>query len=207
MATKTYSKLVSGLRQAKSRFRFLGEDVGIGIANKNFTKKMADELIKNININYGFFLSRADALGDMQYRDDYDCYAVQEANGYEIRIVGSQVIYDEFGTGDEGLANPHPNKSKFGLRPYNSGKYIRRNRQTNRKYWTFISPVDWEIAYSSGVPSGQFVFKGLMQTADELHFFAGELMDEIRKSAMKKSVKEEQITMEFLADELGIEVD
>lgn len=194
------------MSQAKNKFKFLGDAVAIGVVNKNFTKKMADLLVDNIQINYKAFLSRIP--DDKQERDqELNVYAIREEQGYQINIVGEQVIYDEFGTGDAGAADPHPKKSKYNLNDYNSGPYIRRSHYFKGQYWTFVSPVDWEIAYSQGVPSGRFIFDGLMQTANQLHELSSVFMDELKKAAVKKPVKEDQITMEFLAEGLGIGVE
>lgn len=85
-------------------------------------------------------------------------------NRCDILAQGRDVIYEEFGTGDEGKGNPHPDKSKYNLNDYNSGKYIRNANEssaqhgiTGGKYWTYEK--DGEIKYTQGVPSGKEMFE------------------------------------------------
>ena len=88
----------------------------------------------------------------------------QTATGYQIISKGRDVIYEEFGTGDKGKGNPHPDKSKYNLNDYNSGKYIRNANEssaqhgiTDGKYWTYKK--DGDIKYTQGVPSGKEMFE------------------------------------------------
>lgn len=177
MATGTYSKSIQGLRQAVNKFRVL-ENVGaMSVANKNFTKQVADLLVKNININYDIFIA---SLGrDFQDRSDTQIYAIPSDDGYEVRVVGNQVIYDEFGTGDRGENKPHPKKGKYHLQPYNSGPQIKEGKTGH--YWWYKSPVDLKLHTSHGVPSGQFMYHGLMETADDLEFLQTAFMQELKK--------------------------
>ena len=78
-------------------------------------------------------------------------HVIQLNDRYIARIEGDQVIYNEFGTGDPGLNNPHPNKSKYDLNPYLSGKYIKTDIDGGH-YW--IHNGDAHI----GVPAGKFVY-------------------------------------------------
>lgn len=85
-------------------------------------------------------------------------------NRCDILAQGKDVVYEEFGTGDEGRKNPHPDKSKYNLNDYNSGKYIRDANEksaqhgiTDGKYWTYKK--DGEIKYTQGVPSGKEMFE------------------------------------------------
>lgn len=87
----------------------------------------------------------------------------------EIIAKGKDVVYEEFGTGDEGENKPHPVKSDYNLNDYNSGKYIRNVSDieedsytmddlkaigiTSGKFWMY---KDGDIIrYTQGVPSGQ----------------------------------------------------
>lgn len=90
-------------------------------------------------------------------------------NTAEIIASGKDVLYEEFGTGDEGQSNPHPVKSKYNLNDYNSGEYIRNVSDipedsytmedlkaigiTSGNFWRY---KDGDILrYTQGVPSGQ----------------------------------------------------
>lgn len=71
--------------------------------------------------------------------DDYKIFKEKIDNGYRIGATGSQVLYDEFGTGTEGLNAPHELKNDFNLNDYNSGKTI-RTAGINMKPETGIMP-------------------------------------------------------------------
>lgn len=72
-------------------------------------------------------------------------------NKYIAELEGSQVIYNEFGTGDPGAAHPHPRKNIYHLNPYLSGRYI-KTRKDGSHYWLY----NWREY--EGVPSGRFVY-------------------------------------------------
>jgi len=76
---------------------------------------------------------------------------VETSKGYSIIASGEEVLYAEFGTGEEGSENPHPRKSEFGLNAYNSGPTIKVNTKTGRHFW-------WYNGYSEGNASGKQVF-------------------------------------------------
>ena len=175
---KTYSKGITGLRQAEKKFRVFTDSNSLSSINKNFTKIIADALVKNIKINYNAFVN---SLGrDFQDRSDTNIYAIEEENGYEVRAVGRQIIYDEFGTGDKGDSNRHPNKGRYSsLQPYNSGPRIIHGKSGN--YWWYKSPVDLKYHTSHGVPSGQFMYRGLENTASELSMYQSDYMVELQK--------------------------
>ena len=71
--------------------------------------------------------------------DDYTVFKEKTNDGYKVGARGSQVLYDEFGTGTEGLNAPHELKNNFNLDEYNSGKTIRK-AGINMKAETGILP-------------------------------------------------------------------
>ena len=71
--------------------------------------------------------------------DDYKVFKEKTNDGYKVGARGSQVLYDEFGTGTEGLNAPHELKNNFNLDEYNSGKTIRK-AGINMKAETGILP-------------------------------------------------------------------
>lgn len=91
-------------------------------------------------------------------------------NGYSIIASGQDVIYEEFGTGDMGEQNSHPEKSEYNLNDYNSGSTIRsvsnqsvstiqklnEHNITSGKYWTYVR--DGQLHYTQGIPAGKQVF-------------------------------------------------
>lgn len=87
-------------------------------------------------------------------------------NGYKLIAKGKDVIYEEFGTGDRGEDNPHPDKSKYNLNDYNSGITIRpvnllsqekreEHNLSSGKYWTYKKDESGDVEYTQGVPSGK----------------------------------------------------
>ncbi len=83
--------------------------------------------------------------------------------GWRVSAKGKDVIYAEFGTGDLGQQNPHPEKNEYPLNDYNSGKTIRNANEysaqhgiTSGKYWTYKK--NDTIYYTNGIPAGKQVF-------------------------------------------------
>ena len=121
-------------------------------------KIIADELAADITERYHSFISSLDK--DPQDRSDTTISVQRLTSGfYRVDISGSQVIYDEFGTGLPGKIHPHPEKSQYGLDPYLSGQTIRYDKN-GLPYWTFNHKVSY------GVPSGQFVYKAYSEWED-----------------------------------------
>lgn len=73
----------------------------------------------------------------------------QTNNGYQIIASGKDVIYEEFGTGEKGNDQRHPEKSKYtSLKKYNSGPFVSTHiNKYGRHYWFYKG-------YSEGNPSG-----------------------------------------------------
>lgn len=89
-------------------------------------------------------------------------------NGYKLTAKGKDVLYEEFGTGDRGEDDPHPDKSKFNLNDYNSGYFImsvedignqdlldflKEEGITSGKYWSYRK--NGKRHFTQGVPSGK----------------------------------------------------
>ena len=82
-----------------------------------------------------------------------------------ISLSGPNSVYDEFGIGEEGAADPHPQKSEFSyLNSYNSGPIVSTHiNKSGRHYW-FYGPMkgkpyfDSKTGYTEGVPSGKQMF-------------------------------------------------
>lgn len=89
-------------------------------------------------------------------------------NGYKLIAKGKDVLYEEFGTGDRGEDDPHPDKSKYNLNDYNSGYFImsvedignqdlldflKEEGITSGKYWSYRK--NGERHFTQGVPSGK----------------------------------------------------
>lgn len=99
--------------------------------------------------------------------DDVNFFQTGTNKKKKIGVTGSQVLYNEFGTGTEGEQSPHPEKGEYGLNAYNSGKTIRENNKEdsiatmqgipkNGLYWTYY--VGNEKIYTQGIPAGKQVY-------------------------------------------------
>lgn len=76
----------------------------------------------------------------------------KEGKGGRVIMQGDDAVYDEFGTGEEGLSDPHPMKSNFPLNDYNSGPVVSKNiNSKGRHYWFYRG-------YTEGIPSGKQMY-------------------------------------------------
>ena len=128
-------------------------------ADKRIVEKIADftetEIEKNLS-----------ATEFKDGNDDVHTFKEIEENKAKVGMRGSQVLYDEFGTGTQGETSPHPLKENFGLAGYNTGRKIRRasvkvNENTGipigAKYWTYKNKSG-ETVFTTGIPAGKQVF-------------------------------------------------
>ena len=150
----TNTDVKKALRQARRKLKMLPN--GLSAASKVINSRVANELVGEIEANYNDFLSNLSH--DHQDRSDTNIYSYRTNNGYRIMVTGSQVLYDEFGTGDRGLMSPHPDKGKYGLNNYNSGEHIKLDTNGSH-YWVYYSNKDGKFTSSHGVPAGMFMYK------------------------------------------------
>lgn len=129
-------------------------------AETKIVEKMADYTLEQIQNNFS----------STTYKDGNDDVAFFKRgtdNKKTVGAMGTQVLYDEFGTGEEGAKDGHEMKGDFRLKPYNSGKTIRPNNNPNStasqlgiplgtKYWTY--KVGDIKKYTTGIPAGKQVF-------------------------------------------------
>ena len=129
-------------------------------ADKKIVEELSNLALAEIQKNYS----------NTPYKDgndDVSFYITGEEKKKKVGVTGSQVLYNEFGTGTEGEKSPHPEKGEFGLNSYNSGRTIRRNNNPNSSasrlgipegelYWTYR---DGSIKkYTQGIPAGKQVY-------------------------------------------------
>lgn len=140
-------------KQVADKFRILerGFKTNINVCNE----EIADRLTSDITMKHAVFVGRLPITDPQDH--DIAIYPEYLNNGQRLvlRVVGSQLIYDEFGTGDEGQRDPHPRKSEYNLNDYNSGPYIREDKY-GRHYWFYKNKI------TNGVPSGKFLFESMM---------------------------------------------
>lgn len=158
----TNAETKRALNQAKHKFKLLKD--GLSFASKDISTNLANVLVDEINTNYSAFVSGLS--NDHQDRSDTNIYAIKLATGSKIVISGSQILYDEFGTGDAGLMHPHPEKSKYNLNDYNSGPYIKAGKGGH--YWTYYSAKDDKYTSSRGVPAGMFIYNSVENVANNI---------------------------------------
>lgn len=92
-------------------------------------------------------------------------------DGYKLYARGRDVLYEEFGTGDEGQKHQHPVKSKYNLNDYNSGPFIMdvidvgnedmkdllaQNGITSGKFWKYRKGGQSHL--TQGIPAGKEVW-------------------------------------------------
>lgn len=129
-------------------------------ADEEIVKQLSDLGLEQIQENYA-------ATPYKDGNDDVSFYSTGSSSNKKIGVTGSQVLYNEFGTGTEGEQNPHPEKGEFGLNAYNSGRTIRQNNNENSTasklgipkggmYWTYM---DGNVKkYTQGIPAGKQVY-------------------------------------------------
>lgn len=102
--------------------------------------------------------------------EENQIYGTSTKDGYSRQVVmsGPNAVYDEFGTGEKGAANPHPLKSNFGLNDYNSGPYVSTHINKKGKHYWFYRPMSRiepryfkKTGYTEGTPSGKQMYNTL----------------------------------------------
>ena len=136
---------------------------------KKITKEIAD--IGQDFLEDQYANTRTDHTIDI---DTISTEVVEKSNGYQIVASGEELLYAEFGTGEEGADDGHPWKYDFPLNPYNSGPYVSTHINKNgRHYWIYNG------TYSEGNPSGKQMFNTSKY-----------LKDNVVKKVMKEKVGE-----------------
>lgn len=114
-------------------------------------------------------------------------------NGFKskgsVALNGSNAVYYEFGTGEEGASNPHPTKDNFGLNPYNSGPFVSTHvSKAGRHYW-FVPKGRYTPntyvkngGYTEGIPAG----KQMYNTAQHLHSVKYNIIKDELNGAIRK---------------------
>lgn len=131
-------------------------------ADTQIVKELSDIGLKEIQANYA-------ATPYKDGNEDVGFFTSGNDKRRTIGVVGTQVLYNEFGTGTAGEQNPHEDKGRFGLNPYNNrnGTTIRENKIQDSEaskhgvpvgglYWTYIS--NGEKQYTQGIPAGKQVY-------------------------------------------------
>lgn len=151
----TNKALMDSLEKMHRKFRqgFYSLQTG----GKNLTEGAAEELKHVIETNYSNFISELKSEGDGQDHAHHIDITPRGDGGYDVDVIGSEVLYDEFGTGIVGAINPHPQKGKYNLKKYNSGETIRHFPDNpGRDYWIYNTNGKYHVSH--GVRAGMFMY-------------------------------------------------
>lgn len=152
LSTQQINQMIKRLEKLKKELNKSSEEI---------VKELSEMGLQEIQSNYA-------ATPYKDGNDDVGFFTSGNGkNRRTIGAVGTQVLYNEFGTGTEGANSPHPQKGDFGLNAYNSGKTIRPNNNANSSasqlgiptgemYWTYM---DGNVKkYTQGIPAGKQVY-------------------------------------------------
>lgn len=146
----------SSINQLKQKMQTLQKD--LEKIDEEIVEELAEFTLEKIKQNY-------DSTPFKDGNEDVSFFKRGSEKQKTVGVMGSQVLYNEFGTGTEGQKSPHPEKSRFNLKGYNTGKTIRKaGVNTSPKtgvllgelYWTYQK--DGETIYTQGIPAGKQVF-------------------------------------------------
>lgn len=124
---------------------------------KTGLEKASEDTIKEM-ANYVETQVR-DNLANTPYKDgneDATAYSEIHKKVAKAGMMGSQVAYDEFGTGTKGEESPYPDKDSFGLNGYNSGKHIKVSKE-GELFWIYRNQ-NGDFVKTQGIPAGKQVF-------------------------------------------------
>ena len=143
---------------------------GFGEALSSVSYDIVDELVDIGKQQAELFNNDAPKSGEQASTIDVEKAKIIEGKAIgSVYMQGDSAVYDEFGTGEEGLSDPHPIKGNFNLNPYNSGPTIQINPETGRHYW-YYKPMEGRPyynfptqpdGYTEGIPSGKQMYKTL----------------------------------------------
>lgn len=129
-------------------------------ADEEMVKQLSELALEEIQTNYSMTPFK-------DGNDDVNFFITGTEKKKTVGVTGSQVLYNEFGTGTEGQNNPHPEKGEFGLRGYNTGSKIKQNTSDKSNatrlgipegelYWIYNK--DGIAVYTQGIPAGKQVY-------------------------------------------------
>ncbi len=155
-----------GLRDLSKKIDNLKQD--LKKADKRIEDRLADYARTQIENNLSATPFRDGNEDTTTFKEEFD-------DKIKVGMRGSQVLYNEFGTGTQGEMSPHPVKGKFPLHGYNTGRTIRTASlkvnekygvSVGTKYWTYKS-ADGQTVFTTGIPAGKQVFDAAMALRKE----------------------------------------
>lgn len=125
---------------------------GLQEADDKIVKEMAELVEREVSTN----------LSKTTFKDgneDAKAYSIINGKKAEAGMRGSQVVYDEFGTGTKGAKGPeHPKRGEHNLRDFNSGPKI----DPITGVWWYYSNEKGKVVDTTGIPAGLQVFNASM---------------------------------------------
>ena len=123
---------------------------GLKEADDKIVKEMAEFVKEQV----------ANNLAETPFKDGNnatEAYSFVNGNKAEAGMRGRQSVYNEFGTGTEGLNTdpPYKNRERYGLKDYNSGPKI----DPDTGVWWYYSDEKGKVVPTTGIPAGKQVFK------------------------------------------------
>lgn len=154
---------IQSLQELQGKITNLKE--GLEKTNTKIVGKMADYALQEIQNNFS-------ATDYQDGNEDVSFFKRGSEKRVSVGTMGSQVLYDEFGTGTAGADDGHEMKGDFPLKPYNSGRTIRKNKSDESSatskgipvgglYWTY-KDKNGEKRYTQGIPAGKQVFNAVL---------------------------------------------
>jgi hypothetical protein len=120
---------------------------GLEQADNKIVEEMADFVEQEVSKNL-------DTTPFKDGNEDARAYSIVNGNKAEAGMTGSQVLYDEFGTGTKGEKSPHPKKGDYNLKGYNTGPKI----DPDTGVWWYYSNEKGKVVDTTGIPAGLQVF-------------------------------------------------
>lgn len=129
----------------------------IRLLPSNITDEIAQQFIADIESNHNAYLSSNNIHGE-GHEIEFEVRDIKYGKAVYISG-GSQLLYDEYGTGDVGQSNPHPLHQKAGMNPYNSGPTI--FELNGKHYWYYAGSIQ------NGQKAGMFIYYAMINYEDE----------------------------------------
>lgn len=153
LSTNSIEKLIKRLQEFQK---------DISNADEKIVDKLSELGLQEIQNNYS-------QTGYKDGNEDVGFFQVGSKTKRKIGVSGTQVLYNEFGTGTLGAESPHPEKDNYSLNAYNNrnGTTIRENKNENSiatklgvpvngLYWTYNN--NGIKVYTQGIPAGKQVY-------------------------------------------------
>lgn len=155
-----------GLDELLKKLNTLNSDI-----NKSSEKIVSDLVDYGVNEATLAFNSVANKDGNSDYR----VYGEKQYNSGKILASGTNLLYLEFGTGTLGFNDPHPLKSNYNLKAYNSGKKIHKSKSHSDKLGWYTPDGIW----TEGIPSGKQMYNTSLKLKNKISEISRERIGDV----------------------------